>query len=230
MIKHNFRYFIVLAFCLFSILTINRHASAGTVITDSANTLTADEIAEIHNYCDTIFKLHETSVYIVTSKKIGANDDYKSYLNQIKNNNRTPKNMVLLFVSTKSGTPFCQIMSHGKAGNYMTQSRCNTIIRHMQGNLEDKDYFSAAKTFCQETQRYMNKPPKFDNFFFHPVPQLIFGLFLSSVIIFAIVRNTAGKPSTAARTEWNCGHSKLFGRMDHFSHTVISRVKTNSLP
>lgn len=115
MIKHNFRYFIVLVFCLFSILTVTRHASADTVITDSANTLTADEIAEIRNYCDTIFKLHETSVYIVTSKKIGASDDYKGYLNQIKNNNSTPKNMVLLFVSTKSGTPFCHIISHGKA-------------------------------------------------------------------------------------------------------------------
>lgn len=230
MIKHSFRYFTVLLFCLLSIFTINRHASAGTVITDSANTLTAGEIAELQNYGDTIFKLHDTSIYIVTSKKIGAKDDYQGYLKQIKNSSNTPKNMVLLFVSTKSDTPFCHIMSNGKAGKYMTQSRCNTIIGHMKGSLKDKDYFSAAKTFCQETQRYMNKPPKFDNFLFHPVPQLIFCLLLSSVIIFTIVRNTAGKPSTAARTEWNCVHSELLGQKDHFSHTVVSRVKTNSLP
>lgn len=225
MMKNCCRYLTILGLFLFSILAVSRNASADTVIADSANTLTTDEIQELQNYCDTILKLHDTSVYIVTSKKIGADDDYKDYMNQIKNNSDTPENMVLLFVSTKDKTPFCQILGNGKAKTYMTQDRCDTIIKRMQGNLTDKDYYSAFKTFCQESQRYMSKTPKFDNFFFHPVPQLIFSLFLSIMIIFFMARNTAGKTTADNHLRLNCQNPKLLGRIDHFSHTTVSRVK-----
>lgn len=227
MMKNYYKYLTILGLLLFSVLVASRNASAETVIADSANMLTADEIQELQNYCDTILKLHDTSVYIVTSKKIGADDDYKDYMSQIEKDNNTPKNMVLLFVSTKDNTPFCQILGHGKAKNYMTQDRCDTIIKRMQNSLADKDYFSALKIFCQETQRYLNKTPKFDNFFFHPVPQLIFSLFLSIAIIFFMARNTAGKTTADNHLRLNCQHPKLLGEIDHFSHTTVSRVKND---
>ncbi len=225
MMKNCYKYLTLLGLFLFSVLAVSRNASADTVIADSANMLTANEIQELQNYCDTILKLHDTSIYIVTSKKIGADDNYKDYMNQIVKDNNTPKNMVLLFVSTKEDTPFCQILGNGKAHNYMIQDRCDTIIKRMHSSLADKDYFSALKTFCQETQRYMNKTPKFDNFFFHPVPQLIFSLFLSIAIIFFMTRSPAGKTTTDNHLRLNCQHSKLLGEIDHFSHTTVSRVK-----
>jgi len=225
MMKNFCRFLTVLGLFLFSILAVSHNANANTVIADSANMLTADEIQELENYCDTILKLYDTSVYIVTSKKIGAGDNYKGYMSQIRNDSNTPENMVLLFISTKDDAPFCQVLGHGKAKNYMTQNRCSTIIKRMQGNLADKDYFSALKTFCQEVQRYMNKAPKFDNFLFHPVPQLVFSLFISIIIIFFMVGKTAGKTTAGNHPRLNAQYSKLLGQIDHFSHTTVSRVK-----
>lgn len=225
MIKKHYKCLTFFGVLLFSILFFCQNASADTVITDSANMLTANEIQEIQNYCDTILKVYDTSVYIVTSEKIGAKDDYKSYMEQIGNNDNSPENMVLLFISTKEDTPFCHILGYGKASHYMAPDRCNTIIGHMQGNLTDKEYFSALKTFCQEVQRYMNKSPKFDNVFFHPVPQLICSLFLGMLIIFLISKNTAGKATADKSLNLNCQSSQLLGRIDHFSHISVSRVK-----
>lgn len=227
MIKHC-KYFVLFGFFLLFSFSFNSRAFAATLIADSANMLTTEEAEELKTYCNTILKQYNTSVYIVTSNTIGQQDDFEGYMEQIGNAKDAPQNMVLLFVSTKPNGHVYQIFGYGRAENYLTTRRCDKVMDHMQKDLSNKEYFSALQTFCEEVQRYLGRDPKFDSLFFQPIPQLIFALFLSALIIFVMVRNTAGRNTTTVNTYIDQEHSMLLGRMDHFTHMTVSRVKKSN--
>lgn len=217
-----------LGILLLATLAPRQYASAATVITDGANMLTTEEAEQIRTYCDSILDQYDTSIYIVTSNKIGRQDDFEGYMEQIGNASDAPEDMVLLFISTKKNGHVYQIFGYGKAETYMTYDRCNKVMDRMQNDLTDKNYFSALESFCMEVRSYMGKDPKFDSFIFQAIPQFIFSLLLSVLIIFLMVRNTAGKNTTTAQTYIDANHSHLLGRMEHFTHMTVSRIKKSS--
>lgn len=110
----------------------------------------------------------------------------------------------------------------------MTYDRCNKVMDRMQGDLKEKDYFLALETFCKEVRSYMGRDPKFDNIIFRALPQLIFSLLLSMLIIFFLVRNTSGRNTTTVQTYIDQDNSRLLGRIDHFTHMTVSRVKKSN--
>lgn len=211
-----------------SVLFSGQKASAATVITDSANLLTAKEAEQIRSQCEYILTQYDTSIYIVTSDKIGGQDDFEGYMEKIGNAADAPENMILLFISTKKNGHVYQIFGYGKAETFMTHDRCNKVMDRMQGDLKEKEYFSALETFCKEVRSYMGRDPKFDNIIFQALPQLIFSLLLSTLIIFFMVRNTSGRNTTTVQTYIDQENSRLLGRIDHFTHMTVSRVKKSN--
>ena len=227
-ICHKLRTIILSAFCLLVLLFCSQKASAATVITDSANMLTAEEAERVRVQCDSILTDYDTSIYIVTSDKIGGQDDFEGYMEQIGNASDAPENMILLFISTKKGGHVYQIFGYGKAETFMTHDRCNKVMDRMQSDLKNKKYFSALEKFCMEVRSYMGRDPKFDSFIFQALPQLIFSLLLSVFIIFLMARDTSGRNTTTVQNYIDPENSRLLGRMDHFTHMTVSRVKKSS--
>lgn len=213
-------FFIVLSF-----LFTGNFAYAKTVISDSAHMLTTEEIELIHKNCDSILERHNTSVYILTSDKIGINDNYDGYMEQVGNDSKAPENLVLLFISTKKDARVYQIYGYGTAKTQLTHKRCNKVMDHMQRNMKNGNYYEALNIFCNEVDTYMGRNPKLDSLFFQSLPQLIFSLLISFLIILPSVRKTAGKNTVAARNYIDESHSQLLGRIDHFRYMNVHRVK-----
>ena len=218
-------YLFLPAILLFSCLFTGQYASAKTVISDNAHILTAEETKLIQSSCDSILEHHNTSVYILTSDSIGKNDDYKGYMEQIGNDSKSPENLVLLFVSTKKNGRVYQIYGYGTAETQMNHERCNKVMDHMQGNLTKGNYYEALNIFCNEVDTYLGRNPKLDSFLFQSIPQLIFSLVISLLIILPMVRKTAGKNTTTVRNYIDEKHSHLLGRIDHFQYMNVHRVK-----
>lgn len=222
-------HFLLPVILLFSCLFMGQYACAKTVISDNAHMLTAEETELIRSSCDSILDHHDTSVYILTSDSIGANDNYEEYMEQVGNDSKSPKNLVLLFISTKKKERVYQIYGYGTAETQLNHDRCNKVMDHMQRNLKKGNYYEALNIFCNEVDTYLGRNPKLDSFLFQSIPQLIFSLLVSLLIILPMVWKTAGKNTTTARTYIDKKHSSLLGRIDHFQYMNVHRVKkTNS--
>lgn len=210
---------------LFSCLFAGQYASAKTVISDNAHMLTAEETELIQSSCNSILERHNTSIYILTSDSIGKNDDYEEYMEQIGNDSKSPENLVLLFISTKEKERIYQIYGYGTAETQLNHERCNKVMDHMQRNLKKGNYYEALNIFCNEVDTYLGRNPKLDSFLFQSIPQLIFSLVISLLIILPMIRKTAGKNTTTVRTYIDEKHSRLLGRIDHFRYMNVHRVK-----
>lgn len=225
MIKKAIKHLLLFSILLLACLSIGQYAGAKTVISDNAHLLTTEEAELIRERCDTILDRYDTSVYIVTSDSIGKHDSYESYMEQIGNAEDAPENMVLLFISTKEKGHVYQIYGYGIAETQLNEKRCNKVMDHMQRDLTQGNYYDALDTFCIEVLGYMGRNPKLDFFLFQSIPQLILCLLLSLLIIFLMLRSTKGKNTTTVRTYLDAENSKLLGRMDHFRHMSVTRVK-----
>lgn len=225
MIKKAIKQFLLFSIILLACLSIEQYAGAKTVISDNAHLLTTEEAEWIRERCDTILDRYDTSVYIVTSDNIGKHDSYENYMEQIGNAEDAPENMVLLFISTKEKGHVYQIYGYGIAKTQMNGKRCNKVMDHMKRNLTNGNYYDALDTFCSEVLAYMGRNPKLDSLWFQSIPQLIFCLLLSLLIIFLMVYGTKTKNITTVRTYIDAEHSKLLGRIDHFRHMSVTRIK-----
>ncbi len=223
--KKTVRYLLLAVFLLFSCFFTKQYAYAKTVISDNAHTLTAEETEQIRSDCDSILEHHNTSVYILTSDSIGAKDDYEGYMEQVGNDAKSPQNLVLLFISTKNNEHIYQIYGYGTAETQLNHERCNKVMDHMQRKMKKGNYYDALNTFCNEVDTYLGRDPKLDSFLFQSIPQLIFSLVISLFIILPMVRKTAGKNATTARTYIDTNHSRLLGRIDHFRYISVHRAK-----
>lgn len=204
------------------------NARAASVITDTAKILTLEETQELIKNCKIIEQQSDTSVFIVTSDTIGMHDDFEGYMESIGNDTTAPENLVLLFVSVKEGDRVFQIFGYGKAETFMNADRCNAVMDLMQNDMSNGNYFRAFRTFCEEVQLYMGKDPRFDSLIFHPLVHLIAALLLSALIIFCMVHSNIGKNTTTVKTYIDNSHSRLLGRIDHFTHMTVKRVKKSS--
>ena len=146
-------------------------------------------------------------------------------MEQVGNDSKAPENLVLLFISTKKDARVYQIYGYGTAKTQLTHKRCNKVMDHMQRNMKKGNYYEALNIFCNEVDTYMGRSPKLDSLFFQSIPQLIFSLLISLLIILPSVRKTAGRNTVAARNYIDEGHSRLLGRIDHFRYMNVHRVK-----
>lgn len=105
---------LVIGLFFLSFLLFGQRANAATVITDGANLLTAKEAEQIRSQCESILTQYDTSIYIVTSNKIGGQDDFEGYMEKIGNAADAPKNMILLFISTKKMAMFIRFLAMEK--------------------------------------------------------------------------------------------------------------------
>lgn len=225
MIKNASKYIFLPVLFFLLMFSFGQTACAKSVVSDTAKILTGEESEELLEYCNTIDRLYDTSIYIVTSDTIGMNDDFTGYMERIGSAEDAPENLVLLFVSVKENGHVYQIFGYGKAEHFMDNSRCNKVMDLMQNDLSNAEYFNALKTFCEEVQRYMGKDPRFDSFLYHPLFHLAAALLLSIIIIFCMVRNSTGRNTTTVSTYIDKNHSRLLGRIDHFTHMTVKRVK-----
>lgn len=228
MIKNVSKHIFLPGLLFLLIFAFGQTACAKSVIADNAKILTGAESEELLEYCNTIDRLYDTSIYIITSDTIGMQDDFTGYMERIGSADDSPENLVLLFVSVKKDGHVYQIFGYGKAEYFINSNRCNKIMDLMQNDLSKQDYFYALKTFCEKVQRYLGKDPRFDSLIYHPVVHLIIALILSSIIILCMVWNSAGKNTTTVSTYIDNNHSHLLGHIDHFTHMTVKRVKTNT--
>lgn len=225
MIEKFFRLFSLIGLSILITLSFGQLASADSIVSDNAGLLSADEADQIQSSCDTIQERFETSVYIVTSSEIGQKDDYEKYMESIAKSENSPKNLILVFISTKKNSHVYQVYSFGKAKEMLDQERCNAIMDDMNSDLLDGDYYSALDTFCDEAQEYMGKDPMLDSIVFSPIPQLIFCLLLTCGIVYLMIRNNTGKNKTTRNPYIDSNHSMVLGKIDHFTHTTVTRVQ-----
>lgn len=225
MIRKFLQRFSMIGFFILMTLTFGHSASAETIIADGAGLLTTDETNQIQSSCDTILERFQTSVYIVTSSEIGKDDDYKKYMESVAQNEASPKNLILLFISTKKGKEVCQIYGYGNAKNMLDKDRCNAIRDDMNNDLSDGDYYAALDIFCDKAQEYMGKNPLLDSIIFSAIPQLIFCLILACGIVYLMIRDNSGKKPTVANPYIDSNHSMLLGKIDHFTHKTVIRAK-----
>lgn len=222
--KNYFKIFSFIAVLFLPLLFVHP-ASAKTVIADGAALFSSEEINALEASCDSIEQRYATSVYIVTSDKIGKNDNYESYMESIGDDENAPKNLVLLFISMKENQRVYNIFGYGKAEEMLTNSRLDKILDAMYTDMKAGAYYNAIDTFCDETMIYMGRNPMLDSFIFSPVVQLILCLLIACGIVIFLLRRGIGKNTTTANTYLDNQNIKILGQIDHYTHMTMTRVK-----
>lgn len=224
MMKNYFKIFSLLVVLFLPLLFVHP-ASAKTVIADGAALFSSEEINTIEASCDSIEQRYATSVYIVTSDKIGENNNYESYMDSIGNDENAPKNLVLLFISMKENQRVYNIFGYGKAEKMLTNSRLNKILDAMYADIKGGAYYEAIDTFCDETMTYMGRNPMLDSFIFSSVVQLILCLLIACGIVIFLLRRGIGKNTTTVNTYLDNQNIKILGQIDHYTHMTMTRAK-----
>lgn len=226
MIRH--KNFPLLLICMISILTASlcqySVAAAKTMISDSAGYLSREEAAQIEDTCDTILQQFNTSVFIITTEKLGKSDDYKQYLEKQANKVEPGENLVILFISTKKKDSVCYISCHGEIKNFLTKDRIKNMTRAVENRVEKEDYYEAIDIFCDDVTQGVTIKPSLDGFIFQSFPQLIFSLLLGCGVVYYLLR-TGKKQQAVLSTYLRREHAMDLGHLDHFSHKEIKVLK-----
>lgn len=225
MMKKKLYGFYLLSILILASVFSAQTASAKTVIADPANTLSIDELEQITSYCDTINDHFDASIYITITKEMGAKDNYQKYMDKIGKDNNSPKKLVFLFVGLKESTPIVHITSYGTIQDKMTQKRCDRIASHIEGDIEDGDYYEALDSFTDTVHEYLGKSPTLDRIFFRVLPHILLSIVLGILLLYLMLHFRAPDTKSPLKTYLNTKQSKLYGRLDHFAGTKEVRVK-----
>ena len=98
---------VFVAACMF--LANAKIGAAKTMISDSAGLLSREEASRIESDCDLILQQHDTSVFVITTDKLGKSDDYQDYLKNQLDKAGSEENLVILFISVKDQDGVCQV-------------------------------------------------------------------------------------------------------------------------
>lgn len=206
-------------------LLTNAHvASAKTMISDSAGLLSTEEASQIETSCDLILQQHDTSVFVITTDKLGKSDDYQNYLENQLEKASSEENLVILFISIKDGDGVCQIVCHGKIQDFLTEDRIDHMRNAVEGKVESGKYYQAIDDFCDNVTQGLVISPSLDGFIFQSLPQLIFSLILGCGTVFYFLRSAKRKAVSGAPPS-NQGHFRDLGHLDHFSHKEVDILK-----
>lgn len=223
MIKNKKHYWGIFPIFLFCCLFFASHCSAKTTISDGSQLLTTEETENLTTACNTITQQYDISIYIITTKKFGQNDDYASYIKKIGNSESAPKNLVILLVGTKKNDTIYQVTSYGKAKKYLTASRCRKLESNLKQRVAGGDYFDAFYDFCNDVSTALGHSPRSDAFPFRPIPQLLFSMLIAAGILFLMLRKNNSDKTVTANTYIDKKSSHLLGHLDHFLDVTVSR-------
>lgn len=213
---------------IFCILFANpRVASAKTMISDSAGLLSTEEASQIEDACDLILQQYDTSVFIITTDKLGKSDDYENYLTEQAQKVDGKENLVILFISTKKKDSICQVKSFGSITSSLTEKRMEKMARSAERQVEKEHYYQAIDRFCDDVTQSLTIKPTLDGFVFQSLPQLFFSLLLGCGVVFYLLY--PGKKKHATLTTYlDKKRSRNLGKLDHFSHKEVNILKTKN--
>lgn len=207
------------------ILLVNADtASAKTMMSDSAGLLSREEASQIESDCDQILQQHDTSVFIITTDKLGKSDDYQKYLENQLEKAGSEENLVILFISTKDKDGVCEIVCHGKIQEFLTENRIENMTNAVEGKVESGKYYQAIDGFCDDVTQGLIITPSLDGFIFQSLPQLIFSLLLGIGTVFYFL-HSAKRENAERDTYLDQGHARDLGHLDHFSHKEVNILK-----
>lgn len=212
--------------CMICIL-LGSHTTvhAQTMVSDSAGYLSTEEASQIENACNTILQQYDTSVFIITTDKLGKSDDYKKYLDKQAEKIDTGENLIILFISTKKNDRICHITCHGKTTEVLTDNRIKKLTAAVQDRTDSGNYYQAIDHFCEDINKYLAIKPSLDAVIFQSVPQLIFCMLLGCGIVYYFLH--AKKEETATLyTYLDRKHLDDLGHLDHFSHKEVQILRT----
>ncbi len=210
------------AICIF--LANPRAVSAKTMISDSAGLLSREEASRIESDCDLILQQHDTSVFVITTDKLGESDDYQNYLKNQLDKAGSEENLVILFISTKDKDGVCEVVCHGKIQEFLTEKRIENMTDAVTGRVEGGKYYEAIDSFCDDVTQALVITPSLDGLIFQSLPQLIFSLLLGCGTIYYFLHSAKGK-KTSEDLQLNQGQFRDLGHLDHFSHKEVNILK-----
>ena len=218
-----------IVYCIFmsliALLINSTAASAKTMISDSAGYLTREEASQIENTCDNILQQYDTSVFIITTQKMGKSDDYKKYIKGQAKKVDSKENLIILFISTKKKDGVCHVSCYGNITASLTEKRMEKMAAAVERRVENESYYQAMDIFCNDIIKNLTIKPSLDGFIFQSMPQLIFSLLLGCGVVFYLLY--PGKKKRAVLyTYLYKNHSRNLGHLDHFSHMEVNILKS----
>lgn len=228
-IKRIYKNSIDIIYCIFilfiALLISCTAVSAKTMISDSAGYLSREEAAQIENTCDDILQQYDTSVFIITTEKLGKSDDYKKYVKEQAKKVDSNANLVVLFISTKKKDSVCHVSCYGKIADSLTEKRMEKMAKAVERRVENENYYQAMRIFCNDIVKSLTIKPSLDGFIFQSIPQLIFSLLLGCGVV-GYLLYPGKKKHISLYTYLDKNHSRNMGRLEHFSHKEVNIIKT----
>jgi len=199
-------------------------ASAKAVISDSAGLLSREEVSQIESDCDLILQRHDTSVFVITTDKLGKSDHYQEYLKNQLEKESSEDNLVILFISTKEKDGVCEIVCHGEITEFLTKKRLENMTDAVESKVESGKYYQAIDGFCADVTQGLAITPSLDGFIFQSLPQLIFALLLGGgSVCYMLYSRKRERASLDIYLDKE--HSRDLGHLDHFSHKEVNILK-----
>lgn len=221
---HKLLYPLPLLFTFFLCFTISQQAAAKdktTVIADGAGLLSTDDIAALTETCDDIAVRYSTSIYIISTDTMDRDDGYSDYLNTIITDKKSPKNLIVLFISTKAKDNFCVIRASGDAKKQITQKRCDNLARAVEKEIRNGDAYTAIDHCADTIVEYFQTKPFTDFILFHPILQVLLCLATAGITLCLAVANPLPKQSFRHLDYASDSHSEQLGHLDTLLRTAI---------
>lgn len=204
--------------------SLSSAAASKTMISDSAGFLSSEEASQIETACDTIWQRYQTSVFIITTDKLGRSDHYEDYIRKQSEKVSKKDNLIILFLSTKENDDVCKIACYGNIKNSLTSQRIQKIERAVQKKADRGDRYEAIETFCHDMTKWLSLNPALDVPVFRSLFQLIFSLLLGCGVVYCLLRPEK-KEAATLYYYLDQNQSKSLGKLDHFSHREVNILR-----
>lgn len=163
-----------------------KYVSAAASVTDNAHLLSASEKADIEEKCEAVSTKYQLSIRIIlsdTMTKKGVSD----YFKKLEKSENTPDNLLVLFITTATKDTCFRVRSFCEAKDTFPEARCQAMEKKVTAAIGQKDYYRAIKQFCAETDKKANQKPYLDYFVFQSIPQLVFCMILSGILLYGFL-------------------------------------------
>ncbi len=221
--KYIIKYILVFFMAFTTFLSAYRTAGAETIIQDDAGIISGSEEKELNSLCDKIFKEYNTSVYIWTDSNISGSGNFGYMMEQFVAT-KPDKNVIILLVGMHPGDRIYEVQGYGTAQEMLNDKRCSKILDYMYDDMAGGNYYSAIQTFCNQSYKYMGKPPMLDSIIFSPIFQLLICLIAGIIPVVITAYNSGGRTTTGSHTYLDRNNSRIIGSFDRYTHTTVKRT------
>ena len=134
------------------------------------------------------------------------------------------KNVIILLVGMHPGDRIYEVQGYGTAQEMLNDKRCSKILDYMYDDMAGGNYYSAIQTFCNQSYKYMGKPPMLDSIIFSPIFQLLICLIAGIIPVVITAYNSGGRTTTGSHTYLDRNNSRIIGSFDRYTHTTVKRT------